>query len=132
MVVLSSGGFGLRLVGLAITLFFVIGALIIVGPSLYFDILKPALVVGGGAGFAPLRCESSNYFENFGHAAVYFGWNGTLIGLIAIAGVTKVMRVTLAGKSPSMIIRIKKFGGSKRKDDFWTQQPGHENSTCIC
>ena len=108
MVVLSYGEFGLRLVCLAITLFFVIGALIIVGPSLYFDILKPALVVGGGAGFAPLRCESSNYFENFGYGAVYFGWIGTLIGPIAIAGVTKVMRVTLAGKSPSMTIRTKK------------------------
>ena len=73
MVALSSGGFGLRLVGLAITLFFVIGALIIVGPSLYFDILNPALVVGGGVSFALLRGESSNYFENFGDAAVYFG-----------------------------------------------------------
>ena len=71
MVALSSGGFGLRLVGLAITLF--CRRLIIVGPSLHFDILNPALVVGRGVGFALLRGESSNYFENFGDAAVYFG-----------------------------------------------------------
>jgi flagellar motor component MotA len=86
MVVLSSGGFGMRLVGLAISLFFVFGALITVGPSLYFDILSLALVVGGGVGFALLRGDSSNYVENFGNGAVYFGWIGTLIGLIAIAG----------------------------------------------
>ena len=64
--------------------------------------------MGGGVGFALLRDESSNYFENFGDGALYFGWIGTLIDLIAIAGVTKVMRVTLAGKSPSMNIRTKK------------------------
>ncbi len=64
--------------------------------------------MGGGVGFAPLRGESCNSFENFGYGAVYFGWIGTLIGLIAIAGFTKVMRVTLAGKSPSMNIRTKK------------------------
>lgn len=71
MVALSSGGFGLRLVGLAITLFFVIGALIIVEPSLHFDILNRALVVGGGVGFALVRGKPSNYFENFSYAAVY-------------------------------------------------------------
>ena len=33
-----------------------------------------------------MRGDSSNYVENFGNVAVYFGWIGTLIGLIAIAG----------------------------------------------
>ena len=30
--------------------------------------------------------NSGNYIKNFGQGAVYFGWLGTLVGLIAITG----------------------------------------------
>ena len=32
------------------------------------------------------KINSGNHIKNFGQGAVYFGWLGTLVGLIAITG----------------------------------------------
>jgi len=76
----------MKLVGLAICLGTIIGAAITVGFHLYFDILSLLFVLGGAIGFCIMKGNPENHMNNFGYGAVYFGWLGTLIGLIAITG----------------------------------------------
>ena len=71
--------------GLLISLAIIAGAAIQVGPHLYTDIMSVIFVVGGALGFALLRNEPLQITKNFGAGAVYFGWLGFLIGVVAIA-----------------------------------------------
>ena len=43
-------------------------------------------VLGGALGFALLKNAPQQMAQSFGTGAVYFGWLGALVGLIAIAG----------------------------------------------
>ena len=79
-------GYVMKYFGLLISLAIVAGAAIQVGPHLYTDIMSVIFVVAGALGFALLRNEPLQITKNFGAGAVYFGWLGTLIGLIAISG----------------------------------------------
>ena len=72
--------------GLLISIAIIAGAAIQVGPHLYIDIMSLIFVAGGALGFALLRNEPLQITKNFGAGAVYFGWLGVLIGLIAISG----------------------------------------------
>ena len=76
----------IKLVGLAICLGTIIGAAATVGFHLYFDILSLLFVLGGAIGFLIMKGNPENHMKNFGDGAVYFGWLGTLVGLIAITG----------------------------------------------
>ena len=76
----------MKLVGLAICLGIIIGAAVTVGFLLCFDILSLLFVLGGAIGFLIMKGNPENHMNNFGDGAVYFGWLGTLIGLIAITG----------------------------------------------
>ena len=76
----------MKLVGLAICLGTIIGAAATVGFHLYFDILSLLFVLGGAIGFLIMKGNPENHMKNFGDGAVYFGWLGTLVGLIAITG----------------------------------------------
>ena len=76
----------MKVLGLAICLGTIIGAAATVGIHLYFDILSFLFVVGGAIGFLVMKNDPENYIANFGEGAVYFGWLGTLVGLIAITG----------------------------------------------
>jgi len=76
----------MKLVGLAICLGTIIGAAATVGFHLYFDILNLLFVLGGAIGFLIMKGNPGNHMKNFGVGAVYFGWLGTLVGLIAITG----------------------------------------------
>ena len=76
----------MKILGLAICLGTVVGAAATVGIHLYFDILSFFFVVGGAIGFVVLKNDPEKHITNFGEGAVYFGWLGTLIGLIAITG----------------------------------------------
>ena len=76
----------MKILGLAICLGTVVGAAATVGIHLYFDILSFLFVVGGALGFLVLKNNPQKHIANFGEGAVYFGWLGTLIGLIAITG----------------------------------------------
>jgi flagellar motor component MotA len=76
----------MKLVGLAICLGSIIGAAATVGFHLYFDILSLLFVLGGAIGFLIMKGNPENHMKNFGDGAVYFGWLGTLVGLIAITG----------------------------------------------
>ena len=76
----------MKLVGLAICLGTIVGAAATVGFHLYFDILSLLFVLGGAIGFLIMKGNPENHMKNFGDGAVYFGWLGTLVGLIAITG----------------------------------------------
>ena len=43
-------------------------------------------VLGGAIGFLIMKGNPENHMNNFGDGAVYFGWLGTLVGLVAITG----------------------------------------------
>lgn len=74
-----------RYAGLAICLFIIGGALFQIGPHLYMDINSLLFVLGGGVGYALITGNSGTHVTQFGTGAVYFGWLGTLVGLIAMA-----------------------------------------------
>ena len=76
----------IKVLGLAICLTSIFGAAIVVGIDLYLDILSFLFVLGGAVGFALMKNTLNTHIKSFGQAAVFFGWLGTLIGLVAIAG----------------------------------------------
>ena len=76
----------MKVLGLAICLGTIIGAAATVGIHLYLDILSLVFVLGGAIGFLIMKNNPENHITNFGNGAVYFGWLGTLVGLIAITG----------------------------------------------
>ena len=75
-----------KLVGLLIVIFIIFGAVSIVGFQLFNDIHSILFVLGGATGYSFLKSSRNDWIKNLGNGAVYFGWLGTLIGLIAIAG----------------------------------------------
>ena len=76
----------MKYAGIAICLAIIFGAVANVGIHLYNDFMSMTFVLSGAVGFALLKNETSEMPRNFGDGAVYFGWLGTLIGLIAISG----------------------------------------------
>ena len=76
----------MKFLGLAICLGTIIGAAATVGIHLYFDTLSFLFVLGGAIGILVMKNDPENHITNFGEGAVYFGWLGTLVGLIAITG----------------------------------------------
>ena len=76
----------MKYAGIAICLALILGAVAHVGTHLYKDFMSMMFVLGGAVGFALLKNETSEMPRNFGDGAVYFGWLGLLVGLVAIAG----------------------------------------------
>ena len=76
----------LKFVGLTTCLFLIIGVLFEIGIFLYIDIYSLIIVVGGAIGYSLIKNNKKEYISNFGNGAVFFGWLGTLIGLIALTG----------------------------------------------
>lgn len=76
----------IKILGLAICLGTVLGAAATVGIHLYFDALSFLFVLGGAIGFLVMKNDLEKHIKNFGRGAVYFGWLGTLVSLIAITG----------------------------------------------
>ena len=64
----------------------VMGALLQIGISLYIDINSILIVFGGAFGYSLIQNKKEDYITNFGKGAVFFGWLGMLIGLIALTG----------------------------------------------
>ena len=75
-----------KFVGLLIVTFMIVGAVSIVGFQLFNDIHSILFVLGGATGYSFLNSRRNDWIKNLGNGAVYFGWLGTLIGVIAIAG----------------------------------------------
>ena len=76
----------IRYIGLIICLFIIIGAISHVGFNYYNDILSLSFVAGGSFGYGLIKDQKDRFILNCGNGAVYFGWFGTLIGLIALTG----------------------------------------------
>ena len=73
-----------RCIGLMICLLIIIGAISHVGFNIYNDILSFSFVAGGCVGYGLLKDQKGKFIINCGNGAVYFGWFGTLIGIIAL------------------------------------------------
>ena len=71
-------------IGLLICFIIIIGAISHVGFNYYNDILSFLFVTGGSVGYGLLKNQNEKFILNCGNGAVYFGWFGTLIGLIAL------------------------------------------------
>ena len=76
----------MKFLGLAICLGIIVGAAATVGIHLFFDVNSFVFVFGGATGFLVMKNDPEKHITNFGRGAIYFGWLGTLIGLIAITG----------------------------------------------
>ena len=76
----------MKFTGVAICLAIIFGAVANIGIHLYNDFMSLMFVLGGAVGFALLKNETSAMPRHFGDGAVYFGWLGLLVGLVAIAG----------------------------------------------
>ena len=75
-----------KYIGLVICLLIIIGAISHVGFNYYNDMLSFSFVAGGSVGYGFLKDQKDKFIINCGNGAVYFGWFGTLIGLIALTG----------------------------------------------
>ena len=73
-----------KYIGLFICMFIIIGAISHVGFSYYNDLQSFLFVSGGSFGYALLKNQKNQFIINCGNGAVYFGWFGSLIGLIAL------------------------------------------------
>ena len=76
----------MTMIGIGICFAIMLGAILQIGHHLFFDINSALFVLGGATGFLVFKKNLGNHIKNFGQGAVYFGWLGTLIGLIAITG----------------------------------------------
>ena len=72
----------IRYAGLILCLIVLIGAMNIIGADIFIDALSFLLVAIGAIGYALLRQDGKSIIARFGDGAVYFGWLGTVIGLI--------------------------------------------------
>ena len=73
-----------RYLGLAICFLLVGGAVVTLGADAFIDLNSFIMVFGGGVGFALLKGQEGAYVRHFGDGTIYFGWIGTIIGLITI------------------------------------------------
>ena len=76
----------MKVMGVGICFAIMLGAILQIGHHLFIDINAALFVLGGATGFLVFKKNSGNHIKNFGQGAVYFGWLGALVGLIAITG----------------------------------------------
>ena len=76
----------MKIMGIGICFASILGAILQIGHHLFIDINSAIFVLGGATGFLVFKKNSSNHIKSFGRGAVYFGWLGALVGLIAITG----------------------------------------------
>ncbi len=77
---------GMKIFGLAICFAIMLGAFLQIGPHLFLDLNSALFVLGGAIGFLVMKNNPERHIKNFGQGAVYFGWLGTLVGLVAFTG----------------------------------------------
>ena len=96
----------MKFLGLAICLATIVGAAATVGIHLYFDILSFLFVLGGAVGFLVMKNKPENHLHNFGQGAVYFGWLGTAVGLIAITGTPSFVLGDVEKLGPALAVAM--------------------------
>ena len=92
--------------GLAICLGTLVGAAATVRIDLYVDILSFLFVLGGAVGFLVMKNKPENHLQNFGQGAVYFGWLGTVVGLIAITGTPSFVWGNIEKLGPALAVAM--------------------------
>ena len=75
-----------RIIGMAIPMLLINGAVYQIDMSVYLDINSGLMVVGGAFGFWIAADRKKSKVKAFGDGAVYMGWIGLLMGWIAISG----------------------------------------------
>tara|TARA_B100001057_G_scaffold376712_1_gene381914 strand:+ start:504 stop:857 length:354 start_codon:yes stop_codon:yes gene_type:complete len=75
-----------KLVGLFVVICIIYGAVSIVGLELFNDIHSILFVSGGAIGYSLIKSENGDWVKSIGDGGVFFGWFGTLVGLIATTG----------------------------------------------
>ena len=96
----------MKFFGLVICFAIIGGAVFQIGPHLFNDVMSGLFVLGGALGFALLKDRTQHMAENFGVGAVYFGWLGALVGLIAIAGNAFGIWGNVAAMGPALAVSI--------------------------
>ena len=76
----------MKIFGIGICFAIMLGAFLQIGLHLFVDLNSALFVLGGATGFLVMKNDPNQHIANFGQGAVYFGWLGTLVGLIAITG----------------------------------------------
>jgi len=95
-----------KIMGIGICCAIMLGAILQVGYHLFIDINSALFVLGGATGFLLFKRDSGDYIKNFGQGAVYFGWLGTLIGLIAITGDKVMVWGDLGKMGPALAVAM--------------------------
>ena len=96
----------MKFLGLAICLGTLVGAAATVQIHLYFDILSFLFVLGGAIGFLVMKNKPENHLQNFGQGAVYFGWLGTVVGLIGITGTPSFVWGDVEKMGPALAVSM--------------------------
>ena len=96
----------MKFLGLAICLGTIVGAAATVRIHLYFDTLSFLLVLGGAIGFLVMKKKAENHLQNFGQGAIYFGWLGTVVGLIAITGTPSFVWGDVEKMGPALAVSM--------------------------
>ena len=96
----------MKFLGLAICLGTLVGAAATVRIDLYVDILSFLFVLGGAIGFLVMKNKPENHLQNFGQGAVYFGWLGTVVGLIAITGTPSFVWGDVEKMGPALAVSM--------------------------
>ena len=96
----------MKFLGLAICLGTLVGAAATVRIDLYVDILSFLFVLGGAVGFLVMKNKPKNHLQNFGQGAVYFGWLGTVVGLIAITGTPSFVWGDVEKMGPALAVSM--------------------------
>ena len=96
----------MKFLGLAICLATIFGAAATVRIHLYVDVLSFLFVLGGAVGFLVMKNKPENHLQNFGQGAVYFGWLGTVVGLIAITGTPSFVWGDVEKLGPALAVAI--------------------------
>ena len=96
----------MKILGLAICFAIMMGAFLQIGLHLFFDLNAALFVLGGAIGFLVMKNDPKNHIGNFGAGAVYFGWLGTLIGLIAITGDRFMVWGNLEKMGPALAVSM--------------------------
>jgi flagellar motor component MotA len=96
----------MKFLGLAICLGTLVSAVVTVGIHLYFDIISFLFVLGGAVGFLVMKNKPENHLQNFGQGAVYFGWLGVVVGLIAITGMSSFVWGDIEKMGPALAVSM--------------------------
>ena len=96
----------MKILGFGICFAIMLGAFLQIGPHLYMDINSAIFVLGGATGFLVMKNKPENHLQNFGQGAVYFGWLGTVVGLIAIAGTPSFVWGDIGKMGPALAVSM--------------------------